>query len=231
MDDENVLTCTFRFHFAQAVFGQIKKLGLVKYYRPTSDKDHWQSKLSTCLRQYLGLPILRATDIYPEVQRLEDEMRLLGRELPRRDARLLNDFHNYIIDYWFCKIGVSNISVDQQHHTTSNCIERYHRILKKEVPHRASIFRFLQGLITVGFEHAETVLQQSLVGHWDPKGTSLNVANKRVYEATQKVTQRYADRQISAQDVLLLCAHQYDDQLVYEALALHADDAHLFLGK
>ena len=113
----------FRFHFAKALFAKLKtKFGLAAFFRPGKQATH--ANMSLALRKYFCLPLLKPHDIRGAVLQLEDELKEIARHCTREVARKLNNFHNYVVQYWMRLQGSQTISVAGCDHKTNNCIKR-----------------------------------------------------------------------------------------------------------
>jgi len=114
-----------RFHFSKAAFTKmIKKFHLGKYFRANGSAV--VVVLSSLLRQYLAIPLLRAEDMRAEVLRLEAEIKAatLPPKVTKEDRRNFNRFHQYFVRTWMIGMGPNTISVYQGIQKTNNVIER-----------------------------------------------------------------------------------------------------------
>lgn len=113
----------YRFHFAKALFAKLKsKFRLAGLFRRNGSVI--QQKLSSLLRQYFGLPLLKHQHMRGELERLERELRQVCRHQTPEIAERINGFHNYVITYWMSLQGSYTISVEGAQHKTNNIAER-----------------------------------------------------------------------------------------------------------
>jgi hypothetical protein len=106
------------------VFAKIKsKFHLSAYLRP-SGSEH-QKQLSHRIRQYFAIPLLKAEDMLPEMNRLKNEIKgLVLAHCTKADQVAFNQLHNYIIATWMKRFGPEEISVFNAIHKTNNITER-----------------------------------------------------------------------------------------------------------
>lgn len=96
---------------------------MAAYLRPTGSEH--QKQLSSRLRQYLALPLLRPEDMHPEMTRLKDEIKtLVQQHCTREEGKSFNLLHNYIVNTWMRRFGPDEISVFNATHKTNNVTER-----------------------------------------------------------------------------------------------------------
>jgi len=112
------------FHFSKNVFSKIKsKFRLAAYLRPTGSEP--QRQLSHRLRQYFALPLLKPEDMYPEMNRLKNEIKeLVVQHCTPEEQVAFNSLHNYLIKTWMMRFGPEEISVYNAVHKTNNVTER-----------------------------------------------------------------------------------------------------------
>jgi len=98
------------------------KFRLASYFRPKGSEV--AKKVSSVLRQYFAIPLLRPEHVKREVDRLGEQLRLLAGRLTPTDSKKLNLFHNYFVSYWCRLMGADRMSVYGATHTTNNILER-----------------------------------------------------------------------------------------------------------
>lgn len=112
-----------RFHYSKCLFSKLKSnFRLAAFFRPSGSEV--QRQVSTVLRQYFALPLIKHRHMKAEVERMERELRQLSLKCTGVVARRLNKFHNYVVSYWLQHQGASTISVCGAIHKTNNICER-----------------------------------------------------------------------------------------------------------
>lgn len=131
------------FHYSQAVFKKVQKLGLLHRFRNIEGNASDFKKLIHC---YMALPLLPADAI-------EEAMRELSTKvipLPPAEQRQLQQFRRYVASFWIQKVTPQRLSVFGLKRRSNNSVESFNATLKRKIQKaHPNIFLFIEHLNNV----------------------------------------------------------------------------------
>jgi len=190
------------------------KFGLGPFFRP--GKQELQVRISTTLRKYFALPLLKPCHIREQVGNLEAELKSHSRFCTKEVARKLNRFHVYFVDYWMKLQGCETISVVGMAHKTNNIVERFHRKLNSELPVHASLFRFMACLRNTVITGGNSSANQAATGTSKPR--PVDKARDLLLKKAAEVERAYLAGEIGAKEVLIQGACHYQNEKILAVL-------------
>ena len=211
-----------RFHFAKAIFSKVKNcFHLGPYLRPRGNKT--QKDLSSLVRQYMALPLLRPEDMKAQVERIGKEIRAITTvHCTTKVVRKFNRLHNYVVKYWMQFQGPANISVYGATHKTNNVHERLNGMMNGEFAMHPTLFAFMNMLKTLFYENGICVINQVSQGRAEKHPQT--AAARRLSEKSEKAEADYRDNVINAEKLLKEAAAHYDEDRLMEIMG-NASDA------
>ena len=124
------------FHYVQAVFRNLQKLGLRNLYR---DNEIFKRHV----KLFMALPLLPTNDI----RSTYDELSRQILPITSTEKSLFSKFKKYILRFWLNQIGPEKLSVFGVRRKTNNNLESFHAILRKKIKQpNPNFYLFLEQL-------------------------------------------------------------------------------------
>ncbi|CAM4801162.1 unnamed protein product [Rotaria magnacalcarata] len=169
------------FHFTQALYRNIQKLGLSTAYRDTE-------AIRMICRKLMALPLLPLNDVKVALEDLKDDSPIT-----------LRDLFNYFENFWMADIPVHlwNVS-DLQIRTNNNCEGWHNRFNIRVNKHHPNIWHFINCLKQeeVYFRHQIIQMRAGATGR--PKTKRTNCVQRRI----TTLTDHYANNEINLGEYL-----------------------------
>ncbi|KAL8606286.1 hypothetical protein ACOMHN_024182 [Nucella lapillus] len=110
------------FHYSQALFRRIHKLGLLHPFRRVTS-------FKRLIHKYMALPLLPSTRIEEGLDELKNE----APQIPPENQRKLELFRRYVRSFWIQKVTPSRMTVFGLSRRSNNSIENFHTMLKRKI--------------------------------------------------------------------------------------------------
>ncbi len=110
------------FHYANAVFKNIQKIGLVNLFRNNQQFNKW-------CRALMSVPLLRSQDIVPTVNLLLSQ----NFDVSAEDTALIARFKRYYRRQWLSNVSIEELSIYDETVKTNNGSESNHAAFKRKI--------------------------------------------------------------------------------------------------
>ncbi|KAL8596226.1 hypothetical protein ACOMHN_021266 [Nucella lapillus] len=110
------------FHYSQALFRRIHKLGLLHPFRRVTS-------FNRLIHKYMALPLLPSTRIEEGLDELQNE----APQIPPENQRKLEVFRRHVRSFWMQKVTPSRMTVFGLSRRSNNSIESFHAMLKRKI--------------------------------------------------------------------------------------------------
>ncbi len=189
------------FHFSQALWKKLQKLGLVQIYKQDlSIKKH--------VKLLMALPFLPANLINPMAQTLFSQE---FDHLTAQQKSGFRKFHSYIKRFWLETITPEKISVFDLSRSTNNDCESFHSRLKAKIKtHRPNIWSFLGHLNNIMHD---TDLDIERLHNGLQLGRPKSRATLKNMEKRMSLKEKLSNDEINPQNYLTAVAHTFDSSL------------------